>query len=116
MAQLGERFPRTEEVASSNLASSTKQPGTRFLSSESAGDVNPGAFGVLRVEIVLRNGIRAGSDHPILWTGFPAKFTHQEPSFSYLAGILFFLWTFAFKSKGHFMLRFGTFRNHSARA
>jgi len=68
------------------------------------------------VEFVLSGDVWAISNKPILWTGFPAKITHQGPIFSYWAGFLFFLWTFAFKSKGYFTLRFGTFRNHSALA
>ncbi len=38
--------------------SSTKQPNIKILSSESAGDVNHGAFGVLRVEFVIRDANR----------------------------------------------------------
>ena len=41
----------------SSPGASTKQPGTRFLSSESAGDMNPGAFVVLRVDFVLSGDV-----------------------------------------------------------
>jgi len=72
--------------------------------------MNPGAFVVLRVGFVLSGDVSAIANYPILWTGFRAKITHQSLSFSYWAGILFFLWTSAFKSKGGFEHEVGRFR------
>lgn len=66
----------------------------------SLGDVKAGAFAVLRVDFVLSGDVLSVADHPILWTGFPAQNAHQGPFFSFGRLFLFFLWTFAFKSKG----------------
>jgi hypothetical protein len=71
--------------------------------------MNPGAFVVLRVGFVLRGDVSAIPNYPILWTGFRAKITHQSQVFSYWAGILFFLWTSAFKSKGGLSTKLGGF-------
>jgi len=68
----------------------------------SLGDVKAGAFVVLRVEIVLGGDAPTLFDKSILWTGFPAQNAHQGRFFSLCRVFLFFLWTFAFKSKGGF--------------
>jgi hypothetical protein len=73
-----------------------------------------GAFGILRVEIVLSGDVSATTSSPGLWTGFPAKITHRGPFFSLCRLFLCRLWTFAFKSKGGFDLRFVRFRDYSA--
>ena len=52
----------------SSPGASTKQPGTRFLSSESAGDMNPGAFVVLRVGFVLKVDVWDFCLPSVLWT------------------------------------------------
>jgi hypothetical protein len=41
-------------------------------------------------------------------------FTYQEPFFSLSGVFLSLLWTFAFRSKGHFTLRFVEFRDYFA--
>lgn len=82
----------------------------------SLGDVKAGAFAVSRVDFVLSGDVRAVSNKLGLWTGLAAKNAHQGPFFSFCRLFLFFLWTFAFKSKGGFEHEFGTFRNHSALA
>jgi len=46
----------------SSPGASTKQLNTKILSSESAGDVCPGVFVVLRVEFVLSGDVRADSN------------------------------------------------------
>lgn len=100
----------------SSPPASTKQSNTKILSNMSLGDVKAGAFVVLRVEIVLSGDVPTLSDKSILRTGFPAQNAHQGPFFSFCRLFLFFLWTFAFRSKGGFEHEFGTFRNHSALA
>ena len=100
----------------SSPGTSTKQSKTKFLSTKSLGDVKVGAFAVLRVEFVLNGDVSGDADYPILWTCLAGKSPYQGPFFSYRAGFLFSLWTFAFKSKGGFEHEFGTFRNHSALA
>ena len=69
-----------------------------------------GALAILRVDFVLSGGVRAVSNKPILWTGFPAKIRHQGPIFSYSAVFLFFLWTFEFKSKGFLSTNLGVLK------
>lgn len=72
----------------SSPGTSTKQIKTKFLSSESTGDVKSGAFVVLRVGFVLGGGVHAHSNKPILWTGFWAEIGHLTPIFSLRAGFL----------------------------
>ena len=91
--------------------SSTKQPNTKILSSESAGDVNPGAFGVLRVEFVLRDADRAACLRANLWTHFLESTRYRTPVFSVWPVILCFLRTRPSESTAFSEHEFVRFRN-----
>ncbi len=99
---------------SSSLGASTILTETRFLSNENLAGHTGGVFVVLGVKFVLNGDVFTASITSTLWTRLPSKHTHQEPFFSLTGVFLFLLWTFAFKSKGHFTLSFVRVRDYFA--